>query len=299
MPERRQTARPFSAIGVTIALVSVVAAATADEEPAPPIEDLFKTDLVFPQGQGELQLSTFPTFRKGAEGRALELPIGAEYGITDSLQLEVEWDAYIDFDANEADQSASGQGNVGLGLMYSLLDIGDRGFNAALGFEYEFASGDRGLLDDGNRKDSQTLYLIFAQDLAPDLGRKLFLQAGVELQGRRRSTPLAAGLEPDEDDGREDAATIDPMSPGAEDDGDDGHDPNVWFANVGGYTTLNAVVLSLELNLSEEQEERYVTPGISFKPIEPVEIGLGLAAGLTEEADDYQIIAKFVWEFGD
>jgi hypothetical protein len=58
------------------------------------------------------------------------------------------------------------------------------------------------------------------------------------------------------------------------------------------------VVLSLELNLSEQEEYRYVTPGISWRPMDDFELGLGVAVVLTQESDDYQIIGKFVWEFG-
>lgn len=258
-----------------------------DDEWQPPIEDLFKTELVFPQDQGELQLATYPSYGDGPEGSAFLLPIGMEYGITDSLQLEAEWDAYIDADATDADESGAGQGNLQLGLMYSLIDIRGSGFHFAAGAEYEFASGDRRFLEGGIREDSQELYLIFAKDLEEDSKSQLFLQVGVELQqdGRR---PLRLSLddpaEEDDDLGDEDDAR---------------HDPNVWFANLGGYTSWNQAVLSLELNLSEEEEERYLTPGISYRPFENFEIGVGAAVGLTGEADNYQVIGKLVWEFGD
>lgn len=75
-----------------LALASVFIAVPVyadDDEGGPPIEDIFKTELVFSQSQGEAQLSTLPTYRDGPEGTAFMLPIGMEYEITDSLQLKI------------------------------------------------------------------------------------------------------------------------------------------------------------------------------------------------------------------
>lgn len=279
---------PFVLTGVCFSSPSVA----DDDEQRPPIEELFKTELIFPQEQGEIQLGTLPTYRDGPEGTAFVLPVGMEYGITDSLQFEAEWDAYINAESDEEDESGSGQGNLGLGLMFSRIDIADSGFHIAAGFEYEFASGDGKFLEGGNREDSRELYLIFAKDLEESSQSQLFFQFGVELQkdGRRAEPGILADLDEDDPDA------------GDGDDDDDEvfrHDSNVWFANLGGYTTWKDAVLSLELNLSEEEEERYVTPGITSQPLDDLEIGLGVAIGLAEEADDYQIIAKLIWEFGD
>jgi hypothetical protein len=167
--------------------------------------------------------------------------------------------------------------------MYSWIDIRNSGFHTAAGFEYELASGDQKFQEGGFREDSQELFLILAKDLDERSRRQLFLQVGVELQQDdrpERSSDIAAP-EDEKDEASED------------------HDPNVWFANVGGYSTLGAAVLSLEINLSEDAEERYVTPGISYQPRDGFEIGLGVALGLDDEADDYQVIGKLVWEFGD
>lgn len=253
-----------------------------DEGGGPPIEELFKSELVFPQEQGEIQIASLPTYRDGPEGSSLEIPIGIEYGITDALQLEVEWSAYIDADADDPEESGSGQGNLQVGLMYSLIDIGGSGFHAAAGAEYEFASGDRRFLENGVREDSQELFLMFAKDLSDTADSLVFLQLGVELQ--------SGG-----DDGA--SSDDDPADGGDDDEGPIDH--NVWYANLGGYLPLGEAVLSLEFNLSEEEEERYVTPGISYQPDDGIELGVGVAFGLTEEADDYQVIAKLLWEFGD
>ncbi|NEV60823.1 hypothetical protein [Thiorhodococcus minor] len=264
-------------------------AETEDADPGdPPIEDLFKSELVFPQERGELQIASFPSYREGPEGSVVSVPIGIEYGITDAFQLEVEWDAYVDADGDSAEESGSGQGNFQLGLMYAMIDIAGSGFHVAAGAEYEIASGDQVFLENGNRADSQELYLIFAKDLAEASTSLVFVQVGVELQPDRREAATLVG-----------ALHDDPEIMGSEDDDDGALDPNVWFLNLGGYTPLGEAILSLELNLSEEEEERFVTPGISYQPGGGLELGLGVALGLTEEADDYQVIAKLLWEFED
>jgi len=239
---------------------------------------------VFPQEQGELQLGTLPTYGDNPEGSAFVLPVGLEYGLTNSLQFQAEWDAYIDADATEDEASESGQGNLGLGLMYSWIDIRDSGLHMAAGLEYEFASGDLKFQEGGFREDAQELFLIVAKDLDETSARQLFLQIGVEF--RKDGSPArpigATDLDDDEDS-----------------ESSEGHDPNVWFANLGGYTTWGETVLSLEINLSEDAQERYVTPGITYQPAEGFEVGLGVAVGVDDESDDYQVIGKLIWELGD
>ena len=182
-----------------------------------------------------------------------------EYGIPDSLQLEAEWDAYIDADATEPDESGTGQGNLQLGLMYSLIDIRGSGFHFAAGPSTNSRAGTVDSSKGESERISQELYLIFAKDLEEDSKSQLFLQAGVELQqdGRRPLRLSLDDLEEDDDD------LVD-----EDDDHDIRHDPNVWFLNIGGYGSWNQAVLSLELNLSEEKEERYLTPGISYHPMD-------------------------------
>jgi len=264
----------------------VASAQAEDDEWDPPLEELFRTELVFPQQQGELQLGTFPSYTHGPEGNAFALPIGAEYGITDSLQIEAEWDVYIHADAEQDEESGSGQGNLQLGFMYSWIDIQDSGLHIAAGFDYEFASGDLKLQEDELREDSQELFLIFAKDLDEASRQQLFLQVGVEFQKDGRPGRGTGNGDPH-------------LDKEAESESSEGHDPNVWFANLGGYTTWGGTVLSLEISLSEEAEERYVTPGITYQPAEGFEIGLGVSIGTDNEADDYQVIGKLIWEFGE
>jgi len=78
---------PFPLALASVFIAVSVYADDDDDEGGPPIEGIFKTELVFPQSQGEAQLGTLPTYCDGPEGTAFMLPIGMEYEITDSLQL--------------------------------------------------------------------------------------------------------------------------------------------------------------------------------------------------------------------
>ena len=130
------------------------------------------------------------------------------------------------------------------GLNAPWMEVVHLGIRKEIPRYYEFASGDYKFLEGGNREDSQELYVIFAKDLEKDSASQLFLQVGVELQKDGRQS-MSIDLDEDEEDEDHDMG---------DDDDDSRHDPNVWFANIGGYMTWEEAVLSLELNLSEEQQ---------------------------------------------
>ena len=68
------------------------------------------------------------------------------------------------------------------------------------------------------------------------------------------------------------------------------------FVNVGAFMALRNWVPSLEWNRSEEEEDRYLTPGLTWTSGGAWNIGLGVPVGLTDEADDYRVILQIVHE---
>jgi len=68
------------------------------------------------------------------------------------------------------------------------------------------------------------------------------------------------------------------------------------FVNVGAFMAVNNWVPSLEWNRSEEQEDRYLTPGLTWTSGRAWNIGLGVPVGLKDEADDYRVILQIVHE---
>ncbi len=61
----------------------------ADEQP---IQEVFQTELVYPQERGEVQLTFSPRYGKGGGQSLFQAPVSVEYGITKNWQVEVEWD---------------------------------------------------------------------------------------------------------------------------------------------------------------------------------------------------------------
>ena len=66
--------------------------------------------------------------------------------------------------------------------------------------------------------------------------------------------------------------------------------------NVGAFMPLRNWVPSLEWNWSEEEEERYLTPGLTWHADDAWYVGLGVPVGLDDEADDYRLIFQIVYE---
>ena len=66
--------------------------------------------------------------------------------------------------------------------------------------------------------------------------------------------------------------------------------------NVGAFMPLRNWVPSLEWNWSEDAEERYLTPGLTWHADDAWYFGLGVPVGLNDEADDYRLIFQIVYE---
>ena len=108
------------------------------------INELFQSNVVYTQETDELQLTLRPEYRNDTNGDHWLLTVGAEYGITDALQVEVEWTAYARDDPDIA-PSADGVGDLSLGLQYSWLNLGDAPLHVATALEVVFDVGDNDL----------------------------------------------------------------------------------------------------------------------------------------------------------
>lgn len=253
---------PFGLGLLSLATIGWHAPAVAEREYAP-LEELVRTEMVFPQEKGEVQVSLRLAYARGAEGGdGWSIPLTAEYGLTDRLQIELGWEGYQRI--HEEGETRDGVGNLGISLQYSWLDIANSGINIAAGAEYEFATGDADVIleedddDDAERGDSYELYLIVAKDLNSFADKQILVQIGVE---------------------HEEDAYFD-------------------FVNLAGYAKVGRnLAASLEYNWHEEGEERYISPALAWKAGASWELGLGVSIGVHEEADDYQIIGRVTREW--
>ncbi|MCG8503217.1 MAG: hypothetical protein MI755_01310 [Sphingomonadales bacterium] len=245
-----------------LVLTGLPASADEDEDEAEePIQELFQSGVVFPQDEGEIQLSFFPRFNRGEDFDRWDLGASFEYGITDSLQVELELEETISRDREGFGRGGS-IGGIGFGAQYSLMNLGDAGIHAAIGGEVEVRfHGEEAEADEGDEEEEEgesdveaAPYFILAADLTGLGGLHVFTQVGVEFEG-----------------GEEEA-----------------------FVNVGGIIPFAGGAVTGEWNWSEE--ERYVTPGVVFALAEGWEVGFGAAIGLNDDADDYRLLLNVVFE---
>ena len=112
----------------------------AENETEGPIQEVFRSDLVFPQEKGEIQFTAAPyylNFESG--GSELFFPLGIEYGLTDSWQFELEADSRL-WHKNAVESSGNSFVQYELSTMYSFMNILDSDFHSALGIEVEHST---------------------------------------------------------------------------------------------------------------------------------------------------------------
>ncbi|MEN9424468.1 MAG: hypothetical protein RL122_1851 [Pseudomonadota bacterium] len=246
-------------ISVISALLCTPVFANDDDaaEVAAPLNDFFQTESVFAQEAGEWEVKVGADFAKNDEHKTTELSTGLEYGITDSLQVELEHTPYIRIKPEDADEeSVNGQGNTSIGLKKSWMHIGDSPTSIAVGYEHAFASGDEEVIadDDEAASDSDELYVTVARELDKVGNTQVSLQLGTE---------------------RSDAA-------------------DESFANLAAYHAIGNTVVTGEYNWSEE--ESWVTPGVFWKPTKGLEVGAGIGFGVND-TDGERLMTRLNYEF--
>ena len=105
------------------------------------MQEVFQSDLVFPQDGGELQFTLTPRFSGGNNKDSVQVPLEIEYGITDQLQVEFGGDMLLTYFPEESN-FASGFGDIKLGLIYSFMNISDKLFHVTLGAGVDRPTGD-------------------------------------------------------------------------------------------------------------------------------------------------------------
>ena len=240
-----------------------------------PIEELFKTDTVFPQMKGEMEFRVAPLFQRNVNGSTLSIPLSVEYGLTDNWQVEAEWNSYMQRMPKHG-STTRGIGDLELSTQYSFLNINGSLFHVAPRFGMEVPLGDvnKGLSE--GFMEYQPGF-IMARDF-PELHRtELFMELGVSLVQRVKT--------PEDPDDAEPAA----------------HQFNL---GTGFFTLFAHGAATMEFNWSNNKWNHhgtenvlYVTPGVLWRVAPQVEIGLGIPVGLNRQSDRYQLTAHFVVEF--
>ena len=226
--------------------------------PSPP-EEVFQTELVYPQEQGEVQLTLSPHLSGAASQRTGQVPLTLEYGLTDAWQIELEWGGYTYGPSH-------GVGDLEIGAKYSFMNLWGNHTHAAVGLEVELP------VDRADEEGAELEpFVILARDLPRLSGLQVFLHAamGFEL-GPEEETPDA--LEADE---------------------------AAWTLNTGAFLPLKPVTLTAELNWKRTGtvDRAYVTPGLVRSLPGGWEIGIGIPVGITPGADAFRVVGLLTYEF--
>jgi hypothetical protein len=259
------------ATGVVTILATVGAAdggQRAADGPRQPLQELIRTEVVYPQEKGELQLTLLSTADKVRnDGSVLAFPLEVEFGLTDAWQVGLEWGTYSR--VTKGDAVSSGRGGLAVGTKYSFMNIKGSDVHAAVGLEAEFPGG---LGADGLREDRREVEPFVA--LAADLreGVQAFFHVG---RSFTRGTS-------DGDAGAESPVNVQ------------------W--NTGALVALRRVTLAGELNTRTNGSpwarggELYATPSITFLLPSPWEMGVGVPIGLNGRSDRFGVSIHVIYE---
>jgi hypothetical protein len=110
--------------------------AFAQEPPPPqPLQELFLTEVVYPQERGEVQVTLASLVDRSAPGAAALTPVSIEYGVTNRWQVEASWNGYR---RNASLLTRYRTESVSVGTKYSFMNIAHSHVHAAMGLDADF-----------------------------------------------------------------------------------------------------------------------------------------------------------------
>ncbi len=238
-----------------------------------PIQEVFQTELVYPQEKNEIQLTTAPTFLKFHSGNGLDIPFKAEYGITDSWQVECEWIAYQNTHLDNV--VSKGVSDLQLGTKHSFMNIKNLPIHAAIGVEVDIPLSTD---NSNNEKEEVELepYAIFAVDFPELNNSQLFAHVGLGISYEGSSSKEMEFSE---------------------------NEANELCLNGGVFIPVKPFVFTSEINWNTNtwdngnDNQLYYTPGIVWDAPGGWEFGLGIPIGLNPQSDGYRVIAMLTFEF--
>jgi hypothetical protein len=225
------------------------------------LQELFQTETVFPQEEGETQITLAPVASRGQDEHRDEANLFVEYGITDAFQIEAAWASYVRVRPLDATlPRTEGIGDFEIGARYSWMDISGSNIHATFGTDFTIPTGSD-IRGTGEGHYSATPVLVLAADMLPWPGAQAVANIGSEI------------------------------SLGAH-----GGDKAVWLGNLAFFGPIGDLTLTTELNVLGR--ERYATPGVIWHLKDGLEAGVGVPIGLNRDSDRYRIVFVVTWEFG-
>ena len=237
-----------------------------------PIQEMFQSNLVYPQEKDEIQFTLFPSFKKSQNAQKIRTLFEVEYGITDALQVIFEWDGLL-YKNPRSNPAIAGVGNIEVGAQYSWMGMGDGNTHFSFGNLIEFPVGP---VESGLTEGFLEIqpFIVLARDFPEFNQSQVFLEFGFDWVKQIRNVPES--IEPE----------IDNIS---------------W--NIGAFYPIELWRATLEINGNNNKldggsiNEIYITPGTIYKLSKEWEIGMATPIGITKTSDDYRVIGYLMWEF--
>jgi len=237
-----------------LAVVVLLPGSAIAQEREQPVQELFLTQVVYPQERHEVQLTIGNLIDQSRDDRAALVPFTVEYGLTDRWQIEAEWAGFTQF--HESPLANLKTARTSIGTKYSFMNIGGSHVHAAVGMDVEFP---RVTAFDAEDEGEQGVEFEPALSMAVDIGDRItmFGSAGLSIE-KQQAEELLQGTRPD------DRGTI----------------------SVGGLVAFRHVTLAVEYtNRSDDLPWRLdgsplVTPSAIFHPGGHWELGIGMPVGV-------------------
>lgn len=228
------------------------------------LQDVFQTELVYPQEKSEFQFTVFPACDRYSGYELYQLPLMVEYGITNRWQIEFEWNT-LQHKNRHPGNSVTGTGDFQIGTRYSFMNIGNSDFHAAAGFEMGIPFGnEKKEMSEGVWEYEP--FLLLAVDFPKLNNAQLFGQTGISFIQQQ---------EPDEQEGNE------------------------LNMGCGFFIPVTHVILSSELTWyhTTEVDQLFYTPGAVFTMSKGWETGIAFPLGLNRHALNFGIMVMITFEF--
>src|SRR3979409_1295260 len=97
-----------------------------------PLQEVFQTELVYPQEKGAFQFTSASTF--GTVNKKFSHELAVEYGLTHAWQIGLQWESFAR-KTNEDGLISRGSGDLRLDTKNSFMNMRGSNFHSAVGFE--------------------------------------------------------------------------------------------------------------------------------------------------------------------
>jgi hypothetical protein len=145
------------------ALILLPRAGAGQESRRQPLQELFLTEVVYPQQRGETELTLGWLVDRSRSDRQGLMPLAIEYGLSDRWQIEAGWDGYTQFQRSSFKNLRTAR--VSIGTKYSLMNIAHSPVHAALGVDVEFPHAAAFAEGEGEKGTEVEPFVALAVDL--------------------------------------------------------------------------------------------------------------------------------------